>query len=76
MTQTLGEKLKARRIELGLSMREAAERYNVKKSFIHRIENGHATNANFKDMCTVLVKYGFGERDIYQIAFDIRNEDA
>jgi DNA-binding XRE family transcriptional regulator len=41
-TFILGEKLKEERLRAGITQQELAERIGTKKSFISRVENGHA----------------------------------
>lgn len=38
----IGEHLKAERLKIGLTQQQLAERIGTKKSFISRVENGHA----------------------------------
>lgn len=38
----IGERLKAERMKIGMTQQQLAEKIGTKKSFISRVENGHA----------------------------------
>ena len=47
---TLGERLKARRVQLGLSQTRLAEMANVSRTTITDLENGHRQTASSADL--------------------------
>ncbi len=53
MTHTLGERLKARRKELGLSQRALEDISNVSCPLICQIETGKNKNPTWKTMCNL-----------------------
>jgi transcriptional regulator with XRE-family HTH domain len=47
---TLGERIKARRVQLGLSPTRLAEMANVSRATITELENGHQRTASSADL--------------------------
>jgi transcriptional regulator with XRE-family HTH domain len=48
---TLGERIKARRVQLGFSQTRLAEMANVSRAIITDLENGHQHTATNADLC-------------------------
>ena len=57
MTQTLGEKLKARRKELGLTLEQAATEAGTFKGHLHSIENPGCQRPGFHLICRLARVY-------------------
>lgn len=64
---TLGERLKARRLELGIDQKTLAEYAGVARSVISRLEGGKAPNTTFQSICKITLALDMSMVEIYQL---------
>lgn len=65
--KSLGESIKARRKELGITQKELARQLNISQGYIADLENGKITNPTTNRINAILDKLGMDSKKLYYV---------
>lgn len=72
----LGDKLKQRRSEKGLTLSELAEKTRISKGYISRLENGHSLLPSYSIVIRLAEALGTSPDDLLSIEVPVTNQNT